>query len=110
MINLRFVVSNLLMVSVVIAYSSGPPTSTCENMTPLHGSPQQLQASPFKVKVNTNYYALGGRVIVTVRSSGARFMGLMLQAREKGKVIPVGTFFDLPSNTQNLGCRNVKVS
>ena len=112
---MTFAVSVFLSTFVAgcLAYPSGAPGGACELMRPNHGVlPQPLDTSPFSVSINSAYYKTGESVQVTIAGNGTtEFKGILVQARPvNGTNIPVGSFLDLPANTQHLECNsNAKV-
>ena len=98
----------------VSSFPGGAPVETCVSMAPdpaSHRAGPQTGESPFQVTADKSNYTAGEEVMVTIRSSStARFLGLLVQAREIGKNDAIGTFPDpLPSDIKHLSCNNSQV-
>lgn len=99
----------------VLGFSSGPPLTVCQSMTPnpsAHGAQTQAGVSPFTIVTDKSYYRPGEAVMVTIQSSRTadRFKGILVQAREVGNNGAIGTFSDrLPFGVKHLTCSNPKV-
>jgi len=98
-----FQVSLVLVVkfSGIWAYSSGPPSSTCEDMVPRHtNNKAQTGESPFKISVSNSSYTAGENLKVNISGTNT-FKGFILQARRTDGSLasPVGEFVEIPSGT-----------
>ena len=91
-----------------LCHPDGAPASTCENMTPSHGSPPQTSASPYKIKITKEYYMPGENVRVSIESSSDDIRGYFIQARQVGTNAAIGTFATLPANGKYVNCGNSK--
>ena len=93
----------------VNAFSRGPPDSVCTSMQPNpnnHGNAQTSE-SPYMIQVNESYYNYdrNDTIKVYVKASGGRkIAGFLIQAREKGKNVPLGSFTEIPKKTKHLDC------
>ena len=93
----------------VNAYSAGPPVQVCTSMQPsptAHGDAQTSE-SPYMIQVNESYYNYDGNdtIKVYVKASGGRkIAGFLIQAREKGKNVPLGSFTEIPQKAKYLDC------
>ncbi|XP_078795042.1 putative ferric-chelate reductase 1 [Oryzias latipes] len=97
----------LTMVPVVWSYPNGKVTSSCDDLTPQHGTSSQTAASPYTVAASSRSYTVGQSVTVVLQAPiGKSFMGFLLQAREVGSQTPVGSFSISSSNAQLLTCSN----
>ncbi|XP_017269548.1 putative ferric-chelate reductase 1 isoform X2 [Kryptolebias marmoratus] len=96
----------IFVVPVVWGYKSGLVTESCVDMKPHHGgqSPQTGPA-PFTVTTEQNNYTQGDEIKVTLQSTGSTpFVGFLLQARESGGLLPVGSFVVTTNVAQLLNC------
>lgn len=94
---LQIVLIALLEVSNILAFSFGPPLSTCEYMLPHHhGSKAQTGLSPYNITVSNNSYSPGDNLTVSIYGT-KNFTGFMLQAQSiNGSVAwPLGEFMDI---------------
>ncbi|XP_019851676.1 PREDICTED: flocculation protein FLO11-like isoform X2 [Amphimedon queenslandica] len=98
----------LSCVTIVFSYSSGPPTSRCSNLLPGHptstggSNPGGFYIYSDLIDCNGAYNASQA---YTIRLQGSQnFKGFIIQARESGTSNLIGTFSNLPSGTQLMGC------
>ncbi|KAM4606570.1 putative ferric-chelate reductase 1 [Polymixia lowei] len=79
---------------VARCYSSGQVTASCDDLRPHHpGSSPQTNPAPFTVTADRRIYKNGDEITVRLQTSGSTpFIGFMLQAREVGGSIPLGSF------------------
>ena len=78
-----------------------------------HGAqPKLADTSPYKVTVNKSYYKAGEPVNVNIEGSMSNMiMGILVQARQKGSSIPIGTFSNnLSPGVKHLECAKLNVS
>ena len=113
MFNLAVVIAILIstIFHVSLGYPSGAPTSRCGDMTPSHGANSQpAETSPYSVKVGKPYYMPGENVRVSIESSSNdTIKGYLIQARQVGENVSVGSFPSAPAGGKLLNCGNEKV-
>ncbi|XP_032230076.1 putative ferric-chelate reductase 1 isoform X2 [Nematostella vectensis] len=102
----------LLAVSLAIpsclAFPDYPPTTTCQELTPKHGShTPRTEPSPYSITVTPGSYTPGSEVSVAINGI-SHFKGFIMQARQaghSGPPYPIGTFNSpLPAFTQKIWC------
>ena len=106
-----------MLFHVISARPDGAPKGACDSMTPSkadHGGadPKEANTSPYKVTVNKSYYKAGEPVNVNIEGSMSNMiMGILVQARQKGSSIPIGTFSNnLSPGVRHLECTKTNVS
>lgn len=96
-----------LLYRLTNAFPAGAPDSTCISMQPrvqAHGN-AQTTAPPYVIQVDKSYYYENNTVKVYIKACGdATIKGFLIEAREKGQQIPLGSFTDVPPQTQHLDC------
>ncbi len=88
----------LVKFSILWAYPSGPPLSTCEFMTPHHPENKpQTTVAPYNITVSKSSYTAGENLTVTI-SGTKTFKGFILQAQGTNSPVawPVGVFNEIP--------------
>ena len=91
------------------SYSTGPPRSVCTSMTPgkaAHGNAETSDA-PYVIQINKSYYHndMDGTVEVSLKACDKRTIGgFLIEAREKGKAVPLGNFVTIPPKAKYLDC------
>ncbi|XP_068728109.1 ferric-chelate reductase 1-like isoform X3 [Montipora capricornis] len=96
----------LLQVIQLRAFSSGPPLSTCEYMTPHHSDTKgQSGPSPYNITVSNSSYNPGDNLTVSI-SGSKNFTGFMLQVQSINAFVPwpVGEFIEIDNETKNIHC------
>ncbi|XP_078495103.1 putative defense protein 3 [Ciona intestinalis] len=104
----------LFLAKEVSPYGTGAPAAACVTMTPKHVNPTggfiegQTAASPYSISVSVNNYKPGDTVTVTVSDSraadAAGFRGILMQARNPGAEVPLGTWISPPTDTKLTKC------
>ena len=87
----------LLQVIQLRAFSSGPPLSTCEYMTPHHSHTKgQSGPFPYNITVSNSSYNPGDNLTVSI-SGSKNFTGFMLQVQSINAFVPwpVGEFIEI---------------
>nr|XP_009860739.1 putative defense protein 3 [Ciona intestinalis] len=106
-------VGHFLLVCQVNSNRSGAPGTSCVDMMPRHNNVsgsgiiegQPAASSPYTIAVNTNTYSAGAAVQVVINDNrNLGFKGILLQARNPGGSVPLGTWTNLPANTKALTC------
>ncbi|CAH1790847.1 unnamed protein product [Owenia fusiformis] len=95
----------LMLVYSLSAYPTGAPVAKCGDMTPGHGTKNDITNSPYTVTASRTTFKAGDSMTVTVSGTGgATFKGFFLQARLNGTII--GSFSNLsPTNsTKTITC------
>ena len=93
-----------------LGFSSGAPNSRCGDMTPKHDNhSSSAETSPYSVKVGKPYYMPGENVRVSIESSSDDIKGFLIQARQVGGNVAVGSFSSAPDGGQLLNCGDPKV-
>ena len=92
-----------------LCHPDGAPSSKCEDMEPSHGVPPQTRESPYEIKVMKSYYMPGRNVRVSIESYSDDIKGYLIQARQMGANVAIGTFSMSPANGKYLHCGNSKV-
>ncbi|KAL9950259.1 hypothetical protein ACROYT_G042734 [Oculina patagonica] len=96
----------LVKFSILWAYPSGPPLSTCEFMTPHHPENKpQTTVAPYNITVSKSSYTAGENLTVTI-SGTKTFKGFILQAQGTNSPVawPVGVFNEIPDGAQFVYC------
>ncbi|TRY95822.1 hypothetical protein DNTS_022041 [Danionella cerebrum] len=99
---------------IVDGYSNGLLSGVCGSMMPFHQKngtaayiPQNVTA-PYNITVDKNSFKEGDVITVTINGqSGSLFRGFLLEARQVGQLIPIGTFNVTANDTQTLSCDGV---
>uniref|UniRef100_A0A8C9V0C5 Zgc:163022 n=1 Tax=Scleropages formosus TaxID=113540 RepID=A0A8C9V0C5_SCLFO len=89
---------------VVLGFSSGLVSTSCDTMVPRHRAQAQTVPSPYTVTVDRSSYHAGYTIMVTLQGQSTTFMGFLLQAQEVGGSQPVGTFSVTDGQAQLLSC------
>ncbi|XP_064188247.1 putative ferric-chelate reductase 1 [Anguilla rostrata] len=104
----------LLCIACIIwtvdSYGNGMVPESCTDMVPRHPGNAQTTSSPYTVTSNMTSYKAGDAIKVTLQASSTAFIGFMLQAREVGGSVPVGSFTITNTGTQRLNCNGVSNS
>ncbi|XP_017300331.1 putative ferric-chelate reductase 1 homolog [Diaphorina citri] len=88
-----------------LGYKAGAPTFACKTMTPGHGVPTQTSASPYTIQTGAEEVDDAGRILVTLSSPPLQFFtGFLVQARTPESDEAIGSFVQIPRNTQLLNC------
>ncbi|XP_015268813.1 PREDICTED: putative ferric-chelate reductase 1 [Gekko japonicus] len=98
--------------STVLSYPSGKIDMACNSMLPMHGT-SAPQASPplYAISVSSTAFNPGDEITVSLTAmNDSSFKGFLLQAREIGGDVAVGTFRILTPDTQGLVCNNIQNS
>ena len=82
---------------------------TCITMTPsvaAHGADPQKTDAPYTIEVDMKYYNENStvEVIVNGKTDSDTIGGFLIEAREEGKMKPLGRFTDIPATTDHLDC------
>ena len=82
---------------------------TCITMKPsveAHGAGPQETDAPYTIEVDMKYYNESStvEVIVKGKADGNTIGGFLIEAREEGKMKPLGRFTDIPEKTDHLDC------
>ena len=78
-------------------------------MTPsvdAHGADPQKTDAPYTIEVDMKYYNENStvEVIVNGKADDNTIGGFLIEAREEGKMKPLGRFTDIPEKTDYLDC------
>lgn len=99
------------MFVVVRGYESGAPVLTCRTMIPGHGKAAQVSAAPYRIVVSENVTSSRVRVTLTAPRPNDYFIGFLVEARTSGTgEDAVGSFVQVPQDSQTLDCNEVIVS
>lgn len=92
-------------------YESGAPVLTCRTMVPGHGKPAQTTAAPYRIVTSENVTSSRIRVTLTAPKVNDYFVGFVIEARVPGaEENAVGSFVQVPQDSQTLDCNEVTVS
>ncbi|XP_053350486.1 putative ferric-chelate reductase 1 [Clarias gariepinus] len=107
---MRLILLLLGCVWVCECYPNGQVSSSCDNLTPSHGSSAQTSAPPYTVTADTSSYKQGDTITVTLSVTSGSFKGFLLEARQVGGSSAVGSFSLVGSDSQLLTCSGVSNS
>lgn len=92
-------------------YMSGAPTFTCRTMMPGHGQAVQTSPAPYLIVPAENVTSSRVRVTLTAPKAHDYFIGFLIEARATGSSEDaVGSFIQVPQDSQTLDCNGVLVS
>lgn len=92
-------------------YEAGAPALTCRTMVPGHGEAAQNSPAPYRVIPSENVTSSRIRVTLTAPKPNDYFVGFLLQARAPGGGDnAIGSFVQVPQDSQTLDCNDVPVS
>ncbi|XP_067296013.1 putative defense protein 3 [Pseudorasbora parva] len=92
----------LQVLTPVLSYPSGAPTSTCVDMMPRHGADPQPNPGPYTIQLNSTVLQSGQAITVVIK--GPDYKGLLLEARSESGTNAIGTWQTPPVNTKFLEC------
>ncbi|KAM9488282.1 putative ferric-chelate reductase 1 [Clarias gariepinus] len=104
---MRLILLLLGCVWVCECYPNGQVSSSCDNLTPSHGSSAQTSAPPYTVTADTSSYKQGDTITVTLSATSWGFRGFILEARQVGGNTAIGSFSLVGSDSQLLTCFGV---
>lgn len=92
-------------------FESGAPILTCRTMIPGHGSAPQTSAAPYRIIPSDNVTSSRIRVTLTAPQVNDYFVGFLIEARVPGSdENAVGSFVQVPQDSQTLDCNEAPVS
>jgi len=95
----------LFLYEDVAGYSAGAPKSQCGSLKPGHGgSSQDLNSSPFLIKLNGSQLFQGTPAEIELTSDSSEFKGYMVQARAVSDDSIIGSFETVSDDAQYLNC------
>ena len=104
------VAAHLCSIPEVYALPTGAPVEACTSLTPDHfgDTTGGVGIAPFTITLQGQK---PNELQVTISSSDdTEFKGVILQARRVGTTTAIGTFSNLPANTQTIQCNSANVS
>lgn len=92
-------------------YETGAPVLTCRTMIPGHGEAAQTSAAPYRIVPSENVTSSRIRITLTAPKVNDYFIGFLIEARVPGSgENAVGSFVQVPQDSQTLDCNDVPVS
>lgn len=101
----------LCILWTVEGYESGAPALTCRTMIPGHGEAAQTSAAPYRIIPSENATSSRVRITLTAPKVNDYFIGFLIEARvPRSGENAVGSFIQVPQDSQTLDCNDVPVS
>ncbi|XP_026115796.1 putative defense protein 3 [Carassius auratus] len=93
----------LQVLTSVLSYPSGAPTSACVDMMPRHGGVQpKPNPAPYTIHPSSTTFQTGKPITVVIK--GPDYSGVLLEARSGSDSKAIGTWQTPPTNTKFLAC------
>uniref|UniRef100_A0A8C1N9G9 Si:dkey-251i10.2 n=1 Tax=Cyprinus carpio TaxID=7962 RepID=A0A8C1N9G9_CYPCA len=87
----------------VLSFPSGAPTSACVDMMPRHGGVQpKPNPAPYTIYPSSTTFQTGKPITVVIK--GPDYSGVLLEARSGSDSKAIGTWQTPPTNTKFLAC------
>ncbi|KAF4113685.1 hypothetical protein G5714_006230 [Onychostoma macrolepis] len=93
----------LQVLTSVLSFPNGAPTSTCVDMMPRHGGVQpKPNPAPYTIHPSSTTFQTGKPITVVIK--GPDYRGVLLEARSGSDSKAIGTWQTPPTNTKFLEC------